>query len=83
MRFNKSKCMVLHLYGGNPHYQYKLGDERTVHRPAKKDLRILIDGKLNMSQKINHMLGCMKRSMTSGSREVILLFYSVLVRTYL
>ena len=48
-----------------------------------KDLRILIDGKLNMSQKINHMLGCMKRSMTSGSREVILLFYSVLVRTYL
>ena len=29
IRFYKSKCKVLHLGQGNPHYQNKLGDERT------------------------------------------------------
>ena len=38
MTFNKSKCKVLHLSHGNPHYQYKLGDVRMEHSPAEKDL---------------------------------------------
>ena len=37
-RFNKSKCKVLQLDCGNPHYQYKLGDRWMGHSPAKKDL---------------------------------------------
>ena len=41
MRFNKAKCKVLHL--GNLHHQYKLGDGRVEHSPAKKDLGILVD----------------------------------------
>ena len=28
MRFNKLKCKILHLGQSNPHYQYKLEDER-------------------------------------------------------
>ena len=28
MRFNKSKCKVLHLDQGNIYYKYKLGDEK-------------------------------------------------------
>ena len=36
MKFNKSKCKILHLGRGNPHYQYKLGDERIECSPAKK-----------------------------------------------
>ena len=50
MRFNKSKCKVMHLDQDNSHYQYKLGYERTEHSPAKKNLGVLVDGKQDMSQ---------------------------------
>ena len=36
MRFNKVKYKVLHMGCGNLHYQYKLGDVRIKHTPAKK-----------------------------------------------
>ena len=51
MRFNKYKCKVLHLDHGNPHCQYKLGDERIEHRSSKRGLVVLVDSKLDMSQK--------------------------------
>jgi len=35
------------------------------------------------AQKGNHILGCVKRSMASRSREVVLLLYSSLMRSHL
>jgi len=48
--FNKSKHKILHQGRGNIHYQYKPGYVRMKHIPAKEDLGLLVDGKLNMSQ---------------------------------
>ncbi|KAJ7414296.1 hypothetical protein WISP_84894 [Willisornis vidua] len=85
LEFNKGKCGVLHLGKNNPWHQYRLeADLGVLH------LRILVDNKLFMSKqcalgakKANGILGCIRKSIASRWREVILPHYAAVVRPHL
>ncbi|KFZ49777.1 hypothetical protein N321_03507, partial [Antrostomus carolinensis] len=91
MKFNKAKYKVLHLGQDNPKLKYRLGNEWLETSSEEKDLGVVVDEKLNMSRQCvlaaqkanNRILGCIKRSMASRLREVILPLYCALVGPHL
>jgi len=89
MRFNKSEYRVLHPRRKNCMHQYTLGADLLERSSTEKNLGVLVDNRLALSQqcaltarKANGILGCIKKSVASRSRKVTLPFYCVLVRSH-
>ena len=90
MRFSKGKCKVLHVARNDCTHQYKLGADLQERSSVEKDLGVLVDSRLAVSQqcapvakKGSGILGCPAKNAASRVREVILPLYSALVRPHL
>jgi len=71
-------------------YHHSLGADLLESSSVERDLGVLVDDKLTMSQqcalvaeKASGILGCIKKSAASRLREVLLPLYSALVRPHL
>ncbi|CAM4680127.1 unnamed protein product [Lepidochelys kempii] len=90
MKFNSEKCKVMHLGINNKNFSYKLGTHQLEVTEEEKDLGVLVDHRMTMSRqcdvavkKVNAVLGCIRRGISSRDKEVLVPLYKALVRPHL
>ena len=72
IKFNKSKCWILHMGWWKSGYTVRVRSKRLEYSPAARDLGVFVDGKLNTSQqcvlvtrRAKCILGCIRHSATN------------------
>ncbi|PKU46982.1 pol- hypothetical protein [Limosa lapponica baueri] len=90
MRFNKAKSQVLHLGNNKPHATLQAWGGVAAKLPRGKGPGVFVNSRLDMSQqcaqvanKDKNILVCIRNSVASRTREVIVHLHSVLVRPHL
>jgi ribonuclease P/MRP protein subunit RPP40 len=90
MLFNIDKCKVMHFGYKNPRQQYCIGDNILSVVEEEKDLGVIIQNDLKVSQQCskvvktaNQILGMIRRSFQNRSKYIMLLLYKSLVRPHL
>ena len=80
----------MHLGKNNARYQYSLRIDLLESSIEERDLGVLVDNRMTMSQhcalmdkKANGILGSIRRDVVSRSREIVVPLYSALVRLHL
>ena len=94
LKFNSTKCKVIHLGHDNSKATYTMVNDRTAvpleHSTEEKDLGVWIDDKLKFAGHVGHivakggqLLGLIKRSFVHRDVDVIKTLYTSLVRPHL
>lgn len=90
LKFNVSKCCVLHFGRSNMKASYKLGDHILIEKLAEKDLGILfpVNLKFNdhihlIAKKANRQLGLIAKVFSLKNQQGIIHLYKTFVRPHL
>ena len=88
--FNVEKCKVMHFGRSNEKAAYKIGDSTLQVVNSEKDLGVMVQDDLKVSMqcaevvnRANRILGMIKRTFESRSKDIILRLYKCLVRPHL
>jgi hypothetical protein len=90
MKFNTTKCSVMHCGLNNKKIQYELYGEILRETESEKDLGVIVDKDMKFknqvmaqTKKANKALGMIKRNFECVNQEIFQILYSVLVRPHL